>query len=168
MQRLHWIQSLYELLTFILFVLEYHTCSAVRTQEVQYMSSSEIKYSSIVHARHGPLKPSYLRFLIRSSPNHLSQLGAIMRQLSSLNAITRPGVHRAPWVFGRKLSAGAALGTEQIFCSRRLDLPPISVCPIPVRCLGHNAPVWKRRSEVIWPPRIPRYWNRPAAHLSVY
>ena len=63
--------------------------------------------------------------------------------------ITRPGVHRAPWVFGRKLSAGAALGTEQIFCSRRLDLAPISVFSISVRCLGHNAPVWKRRSEVI-------------------
>ena len=27
--------------------------------------------------------------------------------------------------------------------------------------------VWKRRSEVIWPPKIPRYRNRPRAHLSV-
>ena len=81
---------------------------------------------------------------------------------------TRPGVHRAPWVFGRKLSARAAPGIEQIFSGRRLDLAPISVCPISVRCLGHNAPVWKRRSEIIWPHNIPRYRNRPAAHLSVY
>ena len=55
MQRLYWIEHLYKLLMFMPLLLLYHTCSVVQTQKVQYMSSSEIKYSSIVHARHGPL-----------------------------------------------------------------------------------------------------------------